>query len=437
MTVLDSIDAALRRLSGRYGGAQWQALTEAVDAQARQCRDAQRRLGEAEQNLEVAVASLGAGLIVTDEQARVCVVNTEAQRLTGWTLEAARGRSVWEVFARADRPKPRLSSSPMDLLVDLGVAVDSAHHVTGIARDGRRHDLEVRAVLLHADDGTARGLLLVLRDITPVPGLAAASSRLAAIVESSYDAIIGKTLDGRITDWNQAAERLLGYSAPEAIGQPVQMLIPPDRQAEELRILADLAHGERVTAFDTVRLTKDGRALQVSITVSPIRDAAGRIVGASKIMRDVTRKRRMEAALRDSEARLRFTVESARIGDWDLDLDSGRMQHSLLHDRCFGHQTLQPDWTFDTFLARVHADDRETVRSGFHAAVSQWRDWQVECRVVWPDASVHWIRMHGGVPAGPGADEPRGRAGGPLAPPSHLRGIVSDITAQKCPNLPA
>lgn len=436
MGLLGAIGSPMwRRLTGRRAAIG--PPTDGLEAEVRLRRDLQRQLYAAEQQREALLVALDVGLIVTDQAGRVDHLDARAQRLTGWTVAAARGRSASEVFARADRPASGRALGPVELLVDLGISVDSAHHVTGIARDGRRRDLEVRAALLHADDGTVRGLLIVLRDITPTPGVAAESSRLAAIVESSYDAIIGKTLDGRITSWNRAAERLLGYSAQEAIGQPVQMLIPPDRQAEERRILADLAHGERVTALDTVRLAKGGRVLQVSITVSPIRDAAGRIVGASKIMRDVTRKRRVEAALRDSEARLRFTVESAGLGDWDLDLDSGRMRRSLLHDRCFGHETLQPDWTFDTFLARVHADDREAVRSGFRAAVSQWRDWQVECRVVWPDASVHWIRMHGGVPAGPGTDEPRGRAGGPLAPPSHLRGIVSDITAQKGPKAPA
>lgn len=425
-----------RRLTGRHDAAAG-APVDGLEAELRLRRDLQRQLREAEQQFEVLLATLDAGLIVTDHAGRVTRLDARAQRLTGWTAEAALGRGASEVFARADRPAPGRALGPVELLVDLGITVDSAHHVTGLARDGRRRDLEVRAALLHADDGTVRGLLIVLRDITAAPGAAAESSRLAAIVESSYDAIIGKTLDGRITSWNQAAERLLGYRADEAIGQPVQMLIPPDRQAEELRVLADLAHGERVTSLDTVRLAKDGRALQVSITVSPIRDAAGRVVGASKIMRDVTRRRLVEAALRDSEARLRFTVESARIGDWDLDLDSGRMRRSLLHDRCFGHDTLQPDWTFDTFLARVHADDREAVRSGMRAAVSQWRDWEVECRVVWPDESVHWIRMHGAMPAAPDADEPRGRCGGPLAPPRHLRGIVTDITAQKCPPAPA
>ncbi len=120
--------------------------------------------------------------------------------------------------------------------------------------------------------------------------------RLAAIMESSQDAIICKTLDGRITDWNPAAQTMFGYTADEALDSPVQMLIPPDRQHEARRILADLARGVRVPPFDTLRRAKDGRLLEVSVTISPIRDAGGRMVGASKVVRDVSAEHRAEEA---------------------------------------------------------------------------------------------------------------------------------------------
>jgi len=121
-----------------------------------------------------------------------------------------------------------------------------------------------------------------------------AQSRLAAIVESSHDAIISKTLSGIITTWNAAAERLFGYSAAEIIGSPMTRIFPPERYAEEAEILARLARGEMVDHFETVRLTKDGRRLDVSVTVSPIKDSAGRIIGASKILRDITERKARE-----------------------------------------------------------------------------------------------------------------------------------------------
>jgi PAS domain S-box-containing protein len=123
-------------------------------------------------------------------------------------------------------------------------------------------------------------------------------SRLAAIVDSSTDAIIGKTLQGRITSWNQGAEILFGYSAEEAVGQPVQMLIPHDREQEEMRILANISRGDSVPAFDTIRRAKDGRLIDVSLTISPVRDGQGRVVGAAKIVRDISMKRVAELTRR-------------------------------------------------------------------------------------------------------------------------------------------
>src|SRR5215211_537245 len=124
------------------------------------------------------------------------------------------------------------------------------------------------------------------------------SARLAAIVESSDDVIIGKTLEGIITSWNKGAERLYGYSAEETVGQPISMLVPPERPDEVPRILESLRRGEKVDYFETVRVTKDGRKLDISLTVSPIRNSAGDIVGASTIARDITERKRAEETLR-------------------------------------------------------------------------------------------------------------------------------------------
>ena len=129
-------------------------------------------------------------------------------------------------------------------------------------------------------------------------------SRLAAIVESSDDAIISKDLNGIITSWNQGAERMFGYSAAEAVGQPVLMLIPPDRANEEPYIIAQIRNGERVDHYETVRRRKDGSLIDISLTVSPIHDASGRIVGASKISRDISERKRVDAALDDHRRQL-------------------------------------------------------------------------------------------------------------------------------------
>ena len=134
-------------------------------------------------------------------------------------------------------------------------------------------------------------------------------SRLASIVESSDDAIIGKTIDGLIVSWNPGAERIYGYSQDEMMGQSISVLVPPDHPDEVIQILEQVKRGARVDHFETVRMTKDGRSIDVSLTVSPIKDAIGEITGASTIARDITQRKRAEEALRQSEERYRDLVE--------------------------------------------------------------------------------------------------------------------------------
>jgi PAS domain S-box-containing protein len=137
-------------------------------------------------------------------------------------------------------------------------------------------------------------------------------SRYAAIVESSHDAIIAKNLDGVISAWNAAAERMFGYAEREAIGQPITMIIPPNLHEEERDIQRRLRAGERINHYETVRLTKAGERIDVSLTISPLRDPAGRIIGCSKIARDITKAKQAEAALRQSEQRLAREVAGAK-----------------------------------------------------------------------------------------------------------------------------
>jgi PAS domain S-box-containing protein len=131
-----------------------------------------------------------------------------------------------------------------------------------------------------------------------------AALRLAAIIESSDDAIVSKDLDGIITSWNYGAQRVFGYTAEEVVGKPITIVIPPDRHNEEAEILERLRSGERIESYETVRRHKDGRLIDFSVTVSPVKNANGRIIGASKIARDITERVRAEKALQESEARL-------------------------------------------------------------------------------------------------------------------------------------
>lgn len=279
-----------------------QTVIGSLEAEVQRRRSVEENLVDSEQSLAVTLASIDAGFIATDRAGIVTRINAVAERVTGWREADAVGRPYWEVFQHESRPADSTTRNPVDLMLEQGLDVDTAQHLVAISRDGQRTAVEVRAAPTRSGDGSVRGLAMVFRDMTGALQAAVQASRLAAIVESSSDAIIGKTLDGRITSWNGVATAMFGYTPEEAIGQPVQMLIPDDRQHEEMRILTELAQGA-TPAFDTVRRAKDGRLLDVSVTISPVRDARGRIVGAAKIARDLTVQRATEAEnLRIQEA---------------------------------------------------------------------------------------------------------------------------------------
>ncbi len=158
------------------------------------------------------------------------------------------------------------------------------------------HGRELDLYAFRVDDGTQRRVAVLFRDMTAQKQAAEASLRLAAIVESSEDAIVSKSLEGIVTSWNAGAERIFGYRAEEMIGQSILRILPEERYAEEDMILARLRRGERVDHFETVRRTKRGQLLDVSITISPLRNEQGKIIGASKIARNITERKQAEAA---------------------------------------------------------------------------------------------------------------------------------------------
>lgn len=247
-----------------------------------------RRLHELQCALSTTLAIMHAGYICLDCEGRVTDMNDMAQEATGWPLNEARGVSVWEVFKREDRPETFLRRNPIDLVQEQGWHLDEGRTMVLISRQGHRLRTDVRAAVTRDRHGEIDGMVVVFRDQSQFFEAQTAASRFAAIVESSHDAIVGKTLDGRIISWNKAAEQLFGYSLAEAIGMPVTRLIPLERRHEEMMILDRIGRGEKVPALQTVRMTKDGRRIDVALTISPVHDGDGRIVGAAKIVRDIT-----------------------------------------------------------------------------------------------------------------------------------------------------
>jgi two-component system sensor kinase FixL len=180
-------------------------------------------------------------------------------------------------------------------------------------------------------------VLIACEDITERHWGALESSRLAAIVSSSDDAIVSKTLDGTITSWNAGATNILGYEADEMIGQPITRIIPPELHEEEKQILARLHRGERIQHYETIRLAKDGCRVDISLTVSPLFNQSGKVVGASKVARDITERKLAEQALRETTARLRTLTETAVDGVILIDARGVVLMFNPACEKLFGY----------------------------------------------------------------------------------------------------
>ena len=258
----------------------------------------ERELAAERERLRLTLASIRDAVITTDADGRVTYLNGVAEALTGWPLAEAVGRPLTDVFRIVNEHTRRPTDNPALRALREGTVVGLANHTVLIARDGTERPIDDSAAPMRDESGTPVGAVLVFRDVTERKRAEDTRARLAAIIESSDDAIVSKTLDGVIRTWNAGAERLFGYPPAEAVGRPISLIIPPDRLDEERAIVERLRRGERVEHYETVRLARDGRRLDVSLTVSPLRDPDGRVVGASKIARDITGRKRAEDAQR-------------------------------------------------------------------------------------------------------------------------------------------
>ena len=265
-------------------------------------RRAQRRASERREILRVTLRSIGDAVITTDNDGRVTYLNAVAESLTGWMQQDALGQRLDSVFRIVNEQTRRPVESPATKALREGIVVGLANHTVLIQKNGRELAIDDSAAPIRDEFGEVSGCVLIFRDVSAQrrqeqdkASQLQAARFLASIVESSDDAIVSKSLDGIIQSWNAAAERLFGYTAEQAVGRHISLVIPSERIAEEDRILASLRAGQRIEHFETERQRSDGQRISVSLTISPIRDAEGTVIGASKIVRDITDRKRAEA----------------------------------------------------------------------------------------------------------------------------------------------
>lgn len=257
-------------------------------------QESQRRSSEDSERLRVTLASIGDAVIATDVAGRVTFMNPVAESLTGWTSSEAEQRDLEEVFQIVNEATRQKVENPVKKVLREGQIVGLANHTVLISRQGASRPIDDSAAPIRDANGQLIGVVLVFRDVSERRHVEETRARLAAIVNSSHDAIIGKNFDGIITSWNSGAEQLYGYKAQEIIGRPFSVLIPPDIPSEIPEVLEKIHSGAPLDQYETIRVTKDGRRIRVAARISAIRNDEGKLIGASVIARDVTHRDQAE-----------------------------------------------------------------------------------------------------------------------------------------------
>lgn len=328
-------------------------------------------------------------IIVRDAADRITFWNKGATDMYGFSRAEAIGRVSHDLF-QTEFPEP-VESIREKLLSDGHWSGELTH----TCATGVRKTVSTRWVVERDASGNIRSVLESNRDITDAKRAEEAQNRLAAIVESSDDAIVSKGLDGIITSWNKAAEHMFGYAANEAIGQHITLIIPPDRQDEETNILARIGRGERIDHFQTVRRRKDGTLLDVSAAISPVRDSSGKVVGASKVARDITAQKRAEQALRESEQRYQTVTDASPIMIWMSGTDKLCYYFNKGWLDFVGH-TLEQE-VGHGWAENLHPDDFDRCLQVYLSNFDAHRPFEMEYRLRHHSGKYRWI-LDRGVP---------------------------------------
>jgi PAS domain S-box-containing protein len=415
-----------RATAGRDGDSPDGSPHEAPRVERRRVTDhLAQRLGEMNRQLEAIIEASPLAIITLDREGLIRSWNPAAERIYGWTEAEVLGQPLPTV-------PPEMRAEMERNHADAVRGKNFVNFETRRQRkDGTTVEVSISTAPLLDDEGAHSGVVALVADITERKRAAADLFRFAAIVENSADAIISKDLDGTILSWNPGAEQLYGYTAAEAVGQPITILIPTDRPDEEPQIIDQIERGERVKHYETVRRRKDGTLVNVSLTVSPVRDSDGRIIGASTIARDITERRRAEdeklrlaAQVEGERRRLKELVANVPGVVWEAwgEPDAASQRIDFVSDyveQMLGYTVEEWLATPNFWLTIVHPEDRERAAREARRKFDSRRGGTSQFRWVCKDGRVIEVETQSLVIC----DE-RGE-------PVGMRGVTMDITERK------
>jgi|GEM_PF-283432 PAS domain S-box-containing protein len=420
MAISDRKDFSVR--ARKVGEDELGLLTDAFNHMLDHIHERDSALRKSEARKGAILESAQDGIISIDHEGRILEFNPAAQRMFGYSREQVVGKEMGSLIIPASLRDKHRRGLARYLATGEGPVLGQRIELTALRADGEEFPVELSITRVGSEEPAI--FTGFVRDITERKRVEAVRAHFAAIVESSADAIIGKTLEGIITSWNPGAEMLFGYSAQEVLGQPMLLLVPPERAAEEDSVLSQIAFGARIIHFETVRLRKDGSRLDVSQTISPIRDNAGRIIGASSIARDITERKQAEEAVRRTEELYRRAITAANAVPYLNDY--GTNSFAFIGEgiqQLTGYQATEMTpqlWdglTLETIM-RGEGEGLSKEEAVRRARLGQIR-WQSDCIITRRDGEKRWV-ADGSVEI---MDE-EGKATGSI-------GILMDITDRK------
>ncbi|WP_051283793.1 PAS domain S-box protein [Desulforegula conservatrix] len=331
------------------------------------------------------------------------------------TPEAVIGKTDYDFSWKEDAEKFRAEDMKI-----MGTGIPRINYELSFRHnDEETHWARISKIPLYDIDGKAFGVLGTFEDITLSRKAEEKNKLLASIVESSEDAIIGKSIDGIIASWNRGAEKIFGYSENEIIGKSMMILIPEGYEDEESGILETISFGGSVEHLETSRKHKDGHLVSVSVSVSPIKDKNDEITGASSIARDISQRKQAEEKLQLLNERFEIAVKSADIGVWDWDVINNQLFWDERMFRLYGIDKFDFRGAYESWLKGIHPEDKLRGDEEIRQALENKKEFNTEFRVIWPNGQIRHLRAFGRVQ--------RDETGQAL----RMTGINYDITAIK------